>query len=130
MEKVLTDKIVDAFFAVHRTLGPGLPESIYEEALTREFEENAIAYERQKKIIVDYKGKPLIKTFRLDLLVEDKIIIEVKAVSDILPLHEAQLVAYLKVAQKKIGYLANFNVHLMKQGIRRKVNGYENTNFI
>lgn len=127
MEKNLTDKIMDAFFAVHRTLGPGLPEKIYEEALTREFDEMDITYEQQKRVIVNYKGKPMTKTFRLDLLVEEKIIIEIKAVSDLLPLHHAQIIAYLKVAEKQLGYLVNFNVPLIKNGIHRKVNGYTGT---
>jgi GxxExxY protein len=125
MEKHLTDKIMDAFFAVHRTLGPGLPESLYEEALTREFDEMEISYERQKRVVVDYKGKPLMKTFRLDLLVEGKVIIEVKAVSELLPLHHAQIIAYLKVAEKQLGYLVNFNVALVKNGIHRKVHRFQ-----
>jgi GxxExxY protein len=124
MEKILTDKIMDAFFAVHRTLGPGLPEALYEEALTREFKEMNVSYERQKRIVVDYKGKPLQKSFRLDLLVEDKVIIEVKSVSELIPLFHSQILAYLKVAEKQLGYLVNFNVPLIKDGIHRKVNGY------
>jgi GxxExxY protein len=115
---------MDAFFAVHRTLGPGLPEALYEEALTREFKEMNVSYERQKRIVVDYKGKPLQKSFRLDLLVEDKVIIEVKSVSELIPLFHSQILAYLKVAEKQLGYLVNFNVPLIKDGIHRKVNGY------
>lgn len=124
MEKNLTDKIVDAVFAVHRRMGPGLPESIYEECLVRELDHNGIAYERQVKVNVQYRGQTLTKYFRLDLLVENKVIIEVKSVSELLPLHEAQLLAYLKVADKRIGYVVNFNAHLVKNGIRRIVNGY------
>ena len=124
MEKNLTDKVVDAIFAVHRAMGPGLPESIYEECLTREFDLNGIAYEQQVKVNVQYKGQTLTKYFRLDLLVENKVIVEIKSVSELLPLHEAQLLAYLKVADKRIGYVVNFNVHLVKDGIRRIVNGY------
>src|ERR1044072_1737107 len=117
MEKHLTDRIMDAFFNVHRMLGPGLPESLYEEALTAEFNEMEIKFERQKQIVVNYKGRQVRKTFRLDLLVEDKIVIEVKAVSDLLPLHHAQIIAYLKVTDKQLDYLVNFNVPLMKTGI-------------
>ena len=124
MEKSLTDKIVDAFFAVHRTMGPGLTESIYEECLTREFDDKGISYKQQVKVVVEYKGRPLVKFFRLDLLVEDEVVIEVKAVSDLLSLHEAQLLAYLRATDKRIGYVVNFNVHLIKDGIRRMRNGY------
>lgn len=116
---------MDAFFAVHRELGPGLPEACYEEVLTREFDELDVAYARQKRIIVNYKDKPLAKTFRLDLLVEDKIIIEVKSIADVLPVHHAQVLAYLKAANKSLGYLVNFNAHLISKGIHRKVNNYD-----
>ncbi len=125
MEKKLSDRIMDAFFIVHRSLGPGLPEVLYEEALGREFDEMKIKYERQKRASVTYKGKPMSKTFRMDIVVEDKVIIEIKSVSMLIPLHHAQIIAYLKVAEKQLGYLVNFNVPLIKDGIHRKVNGYK-----
>lgn len=121
MEKKLSDKILDTFFTVHRILGPGFPEACYEEAITRELDELQIPYERQKKFVVDYKDKPLSKTFRVDILVDNKIIVEVKACADILPVHHAQVIAYLKAADKSLGYLVNFNEHLIKNGIHRKV---------
>lgn len=121
MEKKLSDKILDAIFTVHRTLGPGFPEACYEEAITRELDERKIPYERQKRFEVEYKDKPLAKKFRVDLLVDNKIIIEVKACADILPVHHAQVIAYLKAADKSLGYLVNFNEHLIKDGIYRKV---------
>lgn len=124
MEKSLTDKIRDTFFTVHRTLGPGLPEACYEEALTREFDEMDIPYVRQKRFVVNYKGKPLAKTFRVDLFVDNEIIIEVKSVADLLPVHHAQVIGYLRASEKSLGFLVNFNSHLITKGIHRKVNNY------
>jgi GxxExxY protein len=112
------------FIEVHRHIGPGMPESCYEEALTREFDTNGIRYERQKKIILNYKGEPLKKHFRLDLLVEGKVVIEVKSVADILPVHHAQVIAYLRASEMSFGYLVNFNSHLLTKGVHRKTNNY------
>lgn len=115
----IADLVVDALFSVHRTMGPGFNESIYESCLIEEFNLRGINYQSQLQIPVTYKGKQLDKFFRLDLLAEDQIIIELKSVSELLPVHKAQLLIYLKLTGKRIGYVANFNVELMKDGIKR-----------
>jgi len=120
----LTTKTMDACFAVHREMGPGLKEEIYQACLLKEFELREIKFECQVKIPMHYKGHALDKNLILDLLVEDKIILELKAVSEITPLFQAQLLSYLKLANKKIGYIVNFHVPLLKLGIKRMKNGY------
>ena len=116
--------IVNAAFEVHNELGPGLIESVYEVCLVEELRSRGLFVERQVKIPVIFKGKTLEKDFIIDLLVENTIIIELKAVESILPVHEVQLVTYLKLADKRLGFLINFNVTLIKIGIHRKVNNY------
>lgn len=116
--------IVNAAFEVHKELGPGLIESVYEICLVEELRNRGLFVESQVKIPVVFKGKILEKEFVVDLLVENSIIIELKAVENLLPVHEVQLVTYLKLADKKLGFLINFNVSLIKIGIRRKINGY------
>ena len=114
-------KIVDAAYQVHKELGPGLLESVYEECLVREFEENNLSVKRQVSVPLFYRGKALDSQLRIDLLVEDSIIIELKAVERLLPVHEAQLLSYLRLSQKRLGYLINFNVPMIKSGIKRMV---------
>ncbi len=114
----ITEQIIGCSIEVHKQLGPGLLESIYEEALCCEFELQKLSYQRQFCIPIIYKGKKL-SDFRLDLIVEDKIIVELKAVNKIEPVFEAQLLSYLKMADKKIGLLINFNVPVLKNGIKR-----------
>ncbi|MGD9928713.1 MAG: GxxExxY protein [Mangrovibacterium sp.] len=116
--------IVNAAFEVHKELGPGLFESVYEVCLVEELRNRGLYVESQVKIPVVFKGKILEKEFIVDLLVENSIIIELKAVEVLLPVHEVQLVTYLKLADKKLGFLINFNVSLIKIGIHRKINGY------
>lgn len=116
---LITDQVVDALFTVHRTLGPGFNEGIYEASLLKEFELLGLKCESQVEVPVFYKGHDLNKKYKLDLLVEDEIIVELKAVDYMLPIHHAQLLSYLKLTNKRIGYLANFNVTLMKEGIKR-----------
>ena len=116
--------IVDAAYHVHRELGPGLLESVYEICMIEELKERGLLVENQVRIPVFYKGKELRKDFIVDILVEDLIILELKAVEDLLPVHEVQLVTYLKLADKHLGFLINFNVSLIKSGIKRKINGY------
>ncbi len=116
--------IVDAAYHVHRELGPGLLESVYEICMIEELKERGLLVENQVRIPVFYKGKELRKDFIVDILVEDLIIVELKAVEDLLPVHEVQLVTYLKLADKHLGFLINFNVSLIKSGIKRKINGY------
>ena len=122
--KQLASDIIACCIDVHRELGPGLLESVYEECLEFVLQERNIKTERQKEIPIHFKGRKLDKTFKLDLLIEDLIVLELKTVESILPVHEAQLVSYLKLSNKKLGLLVNFNSHLLKDGIRRKVNNF------
>ncbi len=117
-------QIVDAAFEVHSELGPGLLESVYEICLVDELKNRGLLVERQVKLPVIYKGKELQKDFFIDILVEKEIVIELKAVEVLLPVHEVQTLTYMKLADMRLGYLINFNVPLIKQGIKRKINGY------
>ncbi len=117
-------EIVHSAFEVHTELGPGLLESVYEICLVSELEKRGLFVERQIKIPIYYKGEQLQKNFFIDLMVEKAVIVELKAVEILLPVHEVQLLTYMKLADIKLGYLINFNVSLIKQGIRRKINGY------
>jgi GxxExxY protein len=116
-------KIIDAAMQVHRELGPGLLESVYEVCLIEELRNRGLEVQCQVRLPIVYKGNELKKEFIIDLLVENKIVIELKAVEDLLPVHEVQLVTYLKLSGMKLGYLINFNVSLLKFGIRRRING-------
>ena len=128
MEKIELErigaKIVDAAYSVHKELGPGLLESVYEYCLIEELKSRNLTVNSQMKLPIIYKGKMLNKEFIIDLLVENEIIIELKAVEIVLPVHEVQLLTYMKLADKKLGYLINFNVPIIKEGIKRKINGY------
>jgi GxxExxY protein len=116
-----TEQIIGAAIEVHRVLGPGLMESAYEECLCHELQLRDVALERQKPLPIEYKGVKLDCGYRLDLLVEKAVVVEIKAVSSIEPIHEAQLLTYLKVGGWKVGLLVNFNVPVLKDGIRRRV---------
>lgn len=120
----LTTRIMDACFAVHREMGPGLKESLYQSCLLKEFELQGIKYACQVRIPVQYKGHLLDEYLILDLLVEDRIILELKATNEISELFKAQLLTYLKLTNRKIGYIVNFNVSMLKKGIKRMKNGY------
>lgn len=122
--ELIGKQIVQAAFEVHSELGAGLIESVYEICLVEELKSRNLTVERQVKLPVVFKGKILDKEFFIDLLVEKEIIVELKAVEVLLPVHEVQLLTYMKLADKKLGYLINFNVPLIKEGIRRKINGY------
>ncbi|MBI1746700.1 MAG: GxxExxY protein [Acidobacteria bacterium] len=117
----ITEQIIGAAIEVHRALGPGLLESTYEECLCRELGLRTIPFERQKPLPVEYKGVKLDCGYRLDLLVANRVVVEIKAVSSIEPIHEAQLLTYLKLGGWKLGLLINFNVPMLKDGIRRKI---------
>ena len=117
----LTERIIGCAIEVHRALGPGLLESAYEDCLCHELRENRIQYRRQITLPVSYKSVQLESGFRIDLLVEDRVVLELKAVEQILPVHEAQLLTYLKLGRFPIGLLMNFHVPVLKQGIRRMV---------
>lgn len=114
--------IVDSAIAVHRELGPGLLESAYEACLAFELSERGIRVQRQVELPVVFRGHNVDAGYRLDLLVEDLVIVELKAVEQISPLHKAQLLSYLKLSSKPIGLLMNFNVRLLKDGITRLAN--------
>ncbi len=117
----LTENIIGAAIEVHRALGPGLLESTYEMCLCRELALRELAFERQKTIPIEYKGVRLDGGYRADLIVEGLILVEVKASNDLTPLHDAQLLSYLKLGGWRVGLLLNFNVLLLKHGIHRKV---------
>ena len=116
--------ILDCAFEVHKELGPGLMESVYEECLCEELRNRGLKVENQVFLPITYKGKKLEKSFRIDVLVEDIVVLELKSVEGIFPIYEAQLVTYMKLANKKLGFLINFNETLLKYGIRRKYNNY------
>lgn len=113
--------IVDAAIKVHRALGPGLLESAYQRCLARELRKRGLTVETEVAQPVVYDGEQIEVGYRLDMLVEDAIIIENKTVDEIAPIHEAQLLTYLKLRQCSLGFLLNWNVALMKHGIRRKI---------
>ena len=121
-EDELSNLIIGKAIEVHRLLGPGLLESTYEECLCYELSLNNIAFERQAPMTVVYKGIQLDCGYRADIIVNKKVILELKSVSDIQPIHKAQLLTYLKLSGLKLGILLNFNVQLMKDGINRFVN--------
>jgi GxxExxY protein len=118
--KDITERIIASAIEVHSTLGPGLLESVYEEALAYEFKLREIDYERQKEIMLNYKGKS-IGSHRIDFLIEREVILEIKATDGIHKIFEAQLLTYMKAMKKKVGLLINFNVERLKDGIKRLV---------
>ena len=118
----LTGTIISAAVEVHRALGPGLLESAYERCLCHELELRGVPFKCQMALPVQYKGQLLDCSYRIDVLVANRVVIEVKAVEAILPIHEAQLITYLKLGGWQVGLLMNFNVGLLKRGIRRLVN--------
>lgn len=113
--------VVDAAVNVHKNLGPGLLEGLYEEALCYELNKRSLRFQKQKIIPIPYENIFLKGEFRLDLLVEDRLVVELKCVERLLPLHDAQILTYLKVTGLKLGLLLNFNSALMKDGIKRIV---------
>ena len=117
----LSTKIYDGIFAVHRALGPGLLESAYEICLKKELEDFGLSVECQKPVPLIYKGIILDAGYRVDMMIEQKIIVELKAVENIFPVHRAQLLTYLRLTNCKLGFLINFNVELVKNGIERIV---------
>ncbi len=122
-EKTLSGEVIGAAIEVHRALGPGLLESAYELALERELQLRGLGVERQKPVFLEYKGTSLGDAFRMDILVSGALVVEIKAVDQILPVHEAQLLTYLRLTGKPLGLLINFNVKTLKAGVRRVVNG-------
>jgi len=120
----VTDRVIGAAIEVHRHLGPGLLESAYEECLCYELSRAGLRFERQVPLPVEYKGLRLDCAYRLDLLVEGVVLVELKAIEDLRPIHKAQVLTYLRAAQKQVGLLINFNVEVLKNGVSRIVNDY------
>ena len=120
----MSNQIIGAAMEVHKVLGPGLLESVYEDCLKIELEALGFNVKSQIEMPLYYKGQPTGKTFRVDLLVNDKFIVELKSVEITKPLHEVQLLTYMKLSNIHMGLLINFNVPLLREGIRRKINGF------
>ena len=116
---ILSGKVIDSAFAIHKALGPGLLESVYEICLTHELKKKEFKVERQVEVPIYYDGLKFDAGFRIDLLVDDHLIVELKAVEVVLPVYEAQLLTYLKLCGKRLGLLINFNVPVLKDGIKR-----------
>ena len=120
-EEAVATKIVDAAYAVHKALGPGLLEKVYETCFCHELTKRGLAYRRQVDIPIEYDGIRFDEGLRLDVLVEDTVICEVKAVDKTNPVWEAQLLSYLRLTGKRVGFLINFNVPILKSGIKRLI---------
>ncbi len=119
----LTGRVIKCAIEVHRELGPGLIESIYSACLYEAMIKEGLSVQKELIVPVVFKGKQLNKNFIIDQVVENAIVLELKAVETIIPVHEAQLITYLKISGMKLGLLINFNVVLLKEGIRRRVHG-------
>jgi GxxExxY protein len=117
----LTGKVIGLAIEVHKILGPGLLESVYEECLCHELSLSKINFERQKEVQIDYKGINLECGYRLDILIPNKLILELKSCERLEPIHEAQLLTYLKLTGIRIGLLINFNVPVLKDGVKRMI---------
>ena len=122
-ENFLSEKIIGCCIRVHKNLGPGLLESVYEEALAHEWNQMNIKFKRQEEMAINYDDIRLNMGFRADLIVEGKVLIELKSVERLQSLHFKQVLTYLRLADLKLGLLINFNVDLIKDGIRRIVHG-------
>ncbi len=118
----ITEQVIGAAIEVHKYLGPGLLESAYQKALAYEFDLIKLDYILEKEISVIYKGKNIGKCFRLDFVVSDKVVVELKSVENIIPIHKAQLISYLKLSKLRLGLLINFNVNILKDGVKRIAN--------
>ncbi|MBX2966902.1 MAG: GxxExxY protein [Cyclobacteriaceae bacterium] len=120
----LSKEILDAAITVHKEMGPGLLEAVYQHCLVKELKIRNIKIDVMVPIPLVYKGFVLNKDYIIDMLIEDMIIIELKSIESILPVHEAQIISYLKLADKRLGFLINFNVPLLKNGFKRFVNNF------
>ena len=120
-EEALTQTVIGAAIEVHRTLGPGLLESAYERCLCYELEERGIDFQRQVELPVSYKGVKLDCGYKMDVVVGRSVVLELKSVDAIHPIHEAQLLTYLRLSGLRVGLLINFNVPLLRDGIKRRV---------
>ncbi len=120
-QRVLTQGIIGAAIEVHRALGPGLMESAYEACLAFELQQRGMAVERQRPLHVVYRGLEIDCAYRMDLVVGGRVVLEIKSVERVMPIHEAQMLTYLKLSGLSLGLLINFNVQLLKDGVRRFV---------
>jgi GxxExxY protein len=120
----ITESIIGAAIEVHRVTGPGLMESVYEECLCYELSQRGLGFKRQVELPVSYKGIKLNCGFRMDLVVEDAVVLELKTVDQLLPVHSAQLLTYLKLSGKKLGLLINFNEPVLTKGLKRLANHF------
>lgn len=123
MDKI-SSIILDACITVHKEMGPGLLESIYVLCLVHELQKRGLRLLTEVSIPLHYKGVVLSKDFRIDILIENEIILEIKSVETLLPVHQAQIISYLKLADKCLGFLINFNVPVLKDGFKRFVNNF------
>jgi GxxExxY protein len=123
-DAVVSHEIIGAAVEVHRALGPGLLESSYQRCLCHELILRGVSFDREVPVSIDYKGLTIQAGYRIDLVVDDSVIVEVKATTTIEPIHKAQLLTYLKLTNHRVGLLINFNVERLVNGIRRIVNGY------
>ena len=121
----LTERVIGAAIEVHRVLGPGLMESAYEECLCHELSLRGLRFERQVSLPVCYKGVNLDCGYKMDVVVERRLVLELKTVDKLQPVHEAQLLTYLKLAHLRLGLLLNFSVPVLREGIRRMNNGFD-----
>lgn len=121
----LTGVIIGAAIEVHRSLGPGLLESVYHECLARELEIHGVPFKFKWPLPLEYKGLRLKKGYEMDLLVDESVIVEVKSIAAIAPIHEAQLLTYMRLRHVPVGLLLNFNEIVLKDGIRRKILDFE-----
>jgi len=121
-EKELTEQIIGAAIEVHRALGPGLLESAYQACLVKELTLRGISFEAEKDLPITYKGLIIECGYRMDLLIEGKVIVELKAVNEVLPIHQQQLLTYLRLTGCRVGLLINFNVRTLREGVKRIVN--------
>lgn len=122
-ENEIAKAVVDAAFKVHTGLGPGLLESVYEVVLAHEIRQRGLKVERQVPVIINYEGLRFDEGYRIDLLIAGLVVVELKSVEQIAPVHKKQLLTYLKLADQRLGLLINFNTELIKDGIHRVVNG-------
>lgn len=120
----ITEAIIGSAINVHKALGPGLLESAYEACLVHDLAQKGLKFEQQKPLPIVYQGVKLECGYRLDLLVENEVIVEIKSVERLLPIHKAQLMSYLKLSGCKVGLLVNFNIEVLKDGIQRVVNNF------
>jgi|ERR1700733_3899213 GxxExxY protein len=120
-DPALTHQIIGLAMRVHTHLGPGLLESVYERCLCHEFDRNALPYTRQAELAIDYEGVRLECGYRSDIIIRNEVLLEIKSVEHILPLHESQLQTYLRLSRCNVGLLLNFNSVSLKEGIRRRV---------